>query len=199
MEQRQSITKAIENLESLFSKINKDLFDGNLELPVITISPDSTKGAYGWCTTKKVWHDKNDQEYYEINLCSEYLNRESNEIVKTLIHEMVHLENLQLGIKDTSRSGTYHNKKFKASAESHKMIVEETSNGWSCTKLSDELVTLISNYGIMDFELYRKKSSVQSKKSSTRRYVCPSCGIVIRATKEVRIICSDCDIELITD
>lgn len=30
------------------------------------------------------------------------------------------------------------------------------------------------------------------KKSSTRKYVCPKCGLNIRATKEVRIACIDC-------
>lgn len=29
-------------------------------------------------------------------------------------------------------------------------------------------------------------------KSSTRRWVCPKCGAIIRSTKEVRIICADC-------
>lgn len=29
-------------------------------------------------------------------------------------------------------------------------------------------------------------------KSSTRRWVCPKCGTIIRSTKEVRVICADC-------
>ena len=199
MDEKTSITVVINKLESLFSKLNVDLFNNQLPKPIITVSPDTTKGAYGWCTSRKVWQDKDEQEYYEINLCAEHLNREYNEICSTLIHEMIHLENLELNIKDTSRAGTYHNKKFKVAAESHGMIVEETSYGWSRTSLTEKLKELINSYGKMDFTLYRSKFTNPSKKSSTRRYVCPSCGIVIRATKEVRIICSDCDIELIND
>lgn len=30
------------------------------------------------------------------------------------------------------------------------------------------------------------------KKSSTRKYICPKCGLSIRATKVVRIACMDC-------
>ena len=30
------------------------------------------------------------------------------------------------------------------------------------------------------------------KPSSTRKYVCPCCGMSVRATKEVRIMCMDC-------
>ena len=29
-------------------------------------------------------------------------------------------------------------------------------------------------------------------KSSTRRWVCPKCGTIIRSTKDVRVICADC-------
>ena len=29
-------------------------------------------------------------------------------------------------------------------------------------------------------------------KSSTRRWICPKCGTIIRSTKEVRVICADC-------
>lgn len=50
-----SLQEVIGQLESLFSKFNKKFFDGQLEKPVITISPDTTRGAYGWCTSWKAW------------------------------------------------------------------------------------------------------------------------------------------------
>ena len=34
-------------------------------------------------------------------------------------------------------------------------------------------------------------------KSSSRRYVCPCCGMIIRATKQVNVICGDCMTKLI--
>lgn len=36
-------------------------------------------------------------------------------------------------------------------------------------------------------------SSKIKKPSSTRKYFCPSCGMSIRATRDVRIKCADCD------
>ena len=45
-----SLKPVIEELENLFSKFNARFFDGGLEKPVITVSPDHTRGAYGWCT-----------------------------------------------------------------------------------------------------------------------------------------------------
>lgn len=104
--------EAISNLEQLFDQFNEYLFEGELEKPVITIQADTTAGAYGWCTTQKIWKS-GDDEYYEINICAEHLNRSIKEVCATLIHEMVHLDNLYDGVSDTSAGGRYHNKKFK--------------------------------------------------------------------------------------
>ena len=37
------------------------------------------------------------------------------------------------------------------------------------------------------------------KSSSTRKYVCPLCGMSVRATKEVRVMCMDCEEQMLTD
>ncbi len=52
-----SLKPVIDELETLFSKFNKAFFEGKLEKPVITVSPDHTRGAYGWCTAWKAWQD----------------------------------------------------------------------------------------------------------------------------------------------
>lgn len=50
-----SLKPVIEKLESLFSSFNQKFYNGELQIPVITVSPDTTKGAYGWCTSWKAW------------------------------------------------------------------------------------------------------------------------------------------------
>lgn len=40
-----SLKPVISELESLFSTFNQALFEGKLEQPVITVSPDNTKGG----------------------------------------------------------------------------------------------------------------------------------------------------------
>lgn len=103
-----SLKPVIAELETLFSKFNARFFENKLESPVITVSPDHTRGAYGWCTSWKAWQNgAKEGGFYEINLCAEYLNRPYEETCGTLLHEMVHLQNLQDGVQDTSRSGTY--------------------------------------------------------------------------------------------
>lgn len=145
-----SLKPVIEKLENLFSKFNEKFYNNELQTPIITVSPDTTKGAYGWCTAWKAWtigeqkkvadlstltkEDleamKKDDGFYEINICAEHLARPFEQVAETLLHEMVHLYNLQIGVQDTSR-----------------------------------------------------------------KYVCPVCGCIIRATKEVHVICGDCSVE----
>jgi hypothetical protein len=194
-----SLQQVIEKLENLFSMFNDHFYNGELQTPVITASPNRTKNAYGWCTGWKAWKGKNEGGYYEINLCAEYLSRPFLDVCETLIHEMVHLANLQNEIKDTSRGGTYHNKEFKITAKSHGLTVSKTKSGWNKTALTDETTewlksTLGNEAG---FTLYREKllklSAAGVKKQSSRKYVCLCCGTIIRATKEVNVTCSDCD------
>lgn len=149
-----SLKPVIDKLEGLFSKFNEKFYNNELQFPVITVSPDTTKGAYGWCTAWKAWSTsepkkvadiskmtKEDLEamkkegFYEINICAEYLARPFEQVAETLLHEMVHLYNLQVGIQDTSRGGTYHNKKYKEAAEQHGLTVDKDAKyGWTKNK-----------------------------------------------------------------
>lgn len=197
---RATITPMIKELESLFSKLNERYFDGKLETPVITIAPDTCR-AYGWFTTWRAWKEtdnKDGEGYYEINITSDYLDRTPVEIAATLLHEMVHLFNAMKNINDCSRGGKYHNVKFKEAAESHGLLVEKDSRyGWSQTIPTEETKAYLKSLNLQ-FTLYRptpKKGQRVRKKSSTRKYVCPVCGTIIRATKEVHVTCSDCDVE----
>ena len=143
----------------------------------------------------------NDEGYYEINLSAEYLNNHIDVIVATLLHEMVHLYNLQEGIKDNSRSGYYHNKNFKDSAEAHGLTVEkDEKSGYSKTSLSDEAVEFVSSLTEIQFDLFRtgdKREIAKSPKTTVHRYVCPTCGNIVRATKVVRVGCLDCNLEML--
>lgn len=172
-------------------------------MPVIAVSPDTTSGAYGWCTTWKAWKSKDDESkdggFYEINMCAEHLTRPFEEVCGTLLHEMVHLDNIGKEIKDTSRNGTYHNKRFKETAEQHGLSIDRDSKyGWTITKLNDDAKAFVATLDGSAFQLFREKAPRLSKagSSSSRKYVYPCCGLIVRATKEVRVICGDCGVEL---
>ncbi len=198
-ETKATVIPMIKQLESLFSKLNDKFFEGKLETPVITIAPDTCR-AYGWFTTFRAWKETDNKEsegYYEINVTCDYLNRTPVEIATTLLHEMVHLYCEMNGIKDTSRSGNYHNKNYKKAAEDHGLIVTKVEkSGFSQTEPTTETAEYLDSLNLK-FDLYRPTPEKEQviKKSSTRKYVCPHCGSIIRATKPVRVICADCGVE----
>lgn len=192
--------EAVKTLEDLFNKFNAHLFNSEIETPVITISPDTTSGAYGWCTTQKIWKSS-DEEYYEINICAEHLNRPFNEVCATLIHEMVHLHNIGNGIQDTSANGRYHNKKFKETAEKHGLVIEKDSRaGWTITKLHEDTAKWIAeNIEYKGFDLARAKKAKKTAgaKSKYNYYMCPCCGVKFYSVHQIRAICEDCGEEFI--
>jgi len=96
-------------LYKAFDHFNKELCPKALPHPVITIAPAGRRNAMGW-------HSKNrwsigEHALTEINLCPEYFERPVEEVLETLIHEMVHMSNAQDGIKDCNAQQR-HNKKF---------------------------------------------------------------------------------------
>ena len=197
-----SLTTVIKELESLYSKLNKEFFNDELQKAVVACSPDHTKSCYGWCTTWKAWKDTSDEStgFYEINICAEHMSRSFEEIVGTLLHEMVHLWNIQNGVKDCSRGNSYHNKAYKESAEKRGLIVtKDEKYGYCKTTLNDFGLDFVEREKSDCFKLVRTKMAdtekTEKKKSSSKKYICPDCGAIVRATKEVRIICADCDVE----
>lgn len=186
-------------LGKLYDFANAKLFGGELVKPVITVQRDERNKTNGWWSVGKVWKENGEDEgEHELNMTAQQLNRPINEIAATLIHEMCHQYASVNNLQDCSRSGTYHNKLFKKIAETHGLNVECMPQiGWSYTTLTDETAAMIADY-VKDNPatvIYRlpvvKGQTV--KTSSTRKYVCPICGQSVRATKQVNIICADCN------
>lgn len=192
----------IAELHRAFKMFNENLFNNGLPEPAILIqSRGNKKLTLGWCSVQKIWKNEiTEEEKYEINIVAEALNRGVYPVMTTLLHEMVHLYNLVNGIKDTSRGNTYHNMKFKQTAESHGLLIEHADKiGWSVSELQGTTMNLIDSYefdeavfslGRRDFDAEEKPK--KKKKSSSRKYICPECGTSIRASKDVNICCADC-------
>ena len=190
--------ETIHRLEEMFDQFNKELFDNELERPILTVQADTTKGAYGWCTTQKIWKSEK-EEYYEINICAEHLNRPIKEVCATLIHEMVHLDNLYKGVQDTSANGRYHNRKFKETAEARGLVIDKDPRyGWTKTSLNDDLAKWIEeNIGDKGFDLARarKIGRASGSKKKYNFYVCPCCGVKFYSIYEINATCDDCGIQ----
>lgn len=205
-----------EVLEYGFEVLNEVYFDNALPPAVVTIM--SSPKTYGHFTVGKVWKAE-ESHYNEINISAEHLDRDIEHTMATLMHEMVHFYCQLNDIADTSKNGRYHNKNFKREAEARGLIISYHKYiGYSVTEPSSEFAKVIQNHGIQKpLEINRdgvmmftgtnggsdgdngkngtdgNGGETAKKKTSTRKYICPCCGNSFRATKDIRVLCMDCN------
>lgn len=127
MKELTSYNRVAGYLNKVFDLLNAEFFENALSRPTITIQ--STPRAYGHFSLREdTWVSKLGGTH-EINIGAGTLARPIEEVAATLLHEMVHYYNYENGIQDCSRGNTYHNRRFKAAAEAHGLIVEHSDKG----------------------------------------------------------------------
>ena len=207
MKQLTSYNRAAGYLNKIFDLLNQEFFESTLSRPTITIQ--STPKAYGHFSLRDdTWISKLGNTH-EINIGAGTLARPIENVAATLLHEMVHYYNYENGIQDCSRGNTYHNRRFKEAAEARGLLVTHSDTyGWSHTEPGEALLDFVLENGLTDILLNRNEQmgyrvtgtgthsgtggGRAPKPSSTRKYTCPCCGMSVRATKIVRILCMDC-------
>ena len=213
MKELTSYNRVAGYLNKVFDLLNAEFFENALSRPTITIQ--STPRAYGHFSLREdTWVSKLGGTH-EINIGAGTLARPIEDVAATLLHEMVHYYNYENGIQDCSRGNTYHNRRFKAAAEAHGLLVEHSDKyGWSHTSPSDELLDFILENGLTDILISRNEfagfhitgtgthsgaegTTPPPRMSSTRKYICPCCGNSVRAIKEVHIACLDCSAPMV--
>lgn len=209
MKELTSYNRAAGYLNKIFDLLNRTYFENALSRPTITIQ--STPKAYGHFSLRAdTWLSKNGATH-EINIGAGTLARPIEEVTATLLHEMVHYYNYETGVQDCSRGNTYHNRRFKESAESHGLCVEHSEKyGWSRTFPSDDLLAFVMDNNLTDILIESSgfrivgtgthsgtNGGTPPRTSSTRKYACPCCGSSVRATKSVHIACMDCNRQML--
>lgn len=205
-----------EVLEYGFDVLNKVYFDG--ELPPIVITIMSAPRSNGHFTINREWRVA-EERFNEINISAEHLDRPIENIMATLMHEMVHYYCFINNLQDTSQNFRYHNKLYKREAEKRGLIISQGKYiGWSITEPSPEFIEVIKSHGIekpmdinrdgMQIDLAgllgvlgglpgadgaKGVGIVTKPKCSTRKYICPCCGNSFRATKDINVMCMDCN------
>lgn len=214
MKQMTSYNRVAGYLNKIFDLLNKEYFESSLSRPTITIQ--STPKAYGHFSLKDDTWISSIGSSHEINIGAGTIGRPIEFIVATMLHEMVHYYNYENGIQDCSRGYTYHNKHFKEAAEARGLSVTRSDKyGWSDTEPTEELLDFVIDNQLTDILINRNEgfsfdgsedgsqsdgangTQTPIRTSSSRKYICPCCGMSVRATREVRIKCIDCDEEMI--
>lgn len=237
---------SVQEIERLYDFLNEKFFESALSKPVITLQPDEKCHALGWFIPYRIWKDGGGYSDCELNISANFLDRNVEDIVATLLHEMCHQYAFINNIKDCCRRGHYHNKNFARIAKAHGLEVRQTKDrGFAATRLSEEAKRIIGGIDIAGKVIYRKlteediyedaarvvrqeakkigltidedskefvsevkkrivdkqleKMLKGRKPSSTRKYICNSCGQSVRATREVDIICGKCNQPMVVD
>lgn len=210
--------RAIQVLNKMYKAANEYYFDGELEDVCITIQ--SSVRTYAHISVSPVWRNVDGKQMREINLSAEHLMRCNDgeygvlSVCSSLLHEMSHLYNLMHEIKDCSLNG-YHNRKFAKTAEeiAHLKISKHPVYGWTITEPTESQLEFCTAFGFEDFLFARDADFPIStgtgtpatgngngnppkvkKPSNSKRYQCPCCKAIVRATSFVNIICADCNV-----
>lgn len=210
MKQINKMSRLTNELEKTFNLLNEYMFNNELPTPIITVIP--TPRAYAHYVPFDIWSTK-DTSKREINIASGTLDRPLENIIASLVHEMVHMYNdIILNEADTSNKGVYHNKVFKREAEAHGLIVTRSEKyGYSHTEPAEALIDfLLEHEELREIEMCRANPAlvsvgigthtgnsnglkpISTNNSHHRKYICPCCDNSVRATKQVNIICGDC-------
>ena len=201
MKQITSYVGAVGYLNKLFDLLNQRFFNSELVRPTITIQ--SSPKTYGHFTLRGDTWKSSTGDSFEINIAAGTLNRPIELTATTLYHEMVHLYCATHGLKDTSNHYAYHNATFKREAEAHGGAVVERAPrahyGWTVTKPSEAMLSFVQEHKLTDILIARNEGMVPlaPTKTHSRKYVCPCCGMSIRATRVVNVACLDCDEQLL--
>lgn len=211
MKQLSNYKRVTGYLDKIFNLLNQNYFSGELPKAVITVQ--STPKAYGHFTCYDAWHCA-DEGFKEINIGAGTLDRPIENVTATLLHEMIHEYCFIHQIKDTSRGGSYHNKRFKAEAEQRGLQIDYDSRiGWSITSPTEDLLNFCIENGLTDILIARndligfnpaiirgKGTASTTRRSSYRKHICPKCLSTARTTKDMKLICGECnEVMIMTD
>lgn len=187
---------------ALFNAINKNVF--NSQIPDVSVVVSMSTKPYVHFVP----------ESFHLACSTGLLLMSDVELLNAFLREMIHIyDYVILKVSDRSRGGTYYNKRFAHTARIFNIPVERNDRyGFQITsELSASeiignrrLLHCLASMRSMIFpeEISSQLSSTDNKHQTTpypnaRRYVCPKCGTIVRATKKVNILCGDCNIAMV--
>ncbi len=109
---------------------------------ILGAGSETRRGLFKWGHFAAARWQVADTNRPEVLVSGEGLKRGARAVLATLLHEAAHgLANTR-GVKDTSRQGRWHNRRFAALAGELGLKVEvDTKTGWSQTSLTDQLAS----------------------------------------------------------
>jgi hypothetical protein len=159
---------------------------------IVHVATKGQKNCYGYFQPDA--YTKDGKTVHQVTMCAETFASGIDQIVSTLIHEIVHATNHLSGVNDCNNNR--HNGNFKALAELFGLIVAKgtASQGWAITSMSAELKQWVDELIKPDADAFTLlaniKATKEKKPSKMVKWEC-DCTIV-RCATALNVTCDDC-------
>jgi len=183
-----------------FNWFNKELF-GN-RLPPVMFTLTRRTGANGYFHAEQFKHRADGGATHEIALNPNTMDRDICAVLSTLVHEMTHLEQQEYG---TPSKGGHHNMEW-----ANMMLRVGLTPTDGTGKMTGRKVTHMIDEGgpfdtaladLMPFDIpyfTQPRDKAEKKRDISKvKHTCPSCDAKAWAKMGSRLICGDCDQELV--
>jgi hypothetical protein len=190
-----------------FHYFNERLFGA--ELPDCLITLQRKASTYGYFAGGRFGSADGQVVTDEIAMNpTHFKDRSAREILSTLAHEMAHLWQHHFG--NVSRGG-YHNKEWALKMRSIGLIPSDTGQvggkdtGQRMTHYIDDgglfnrycTELLGTGFTLPYVELWAETAKGKAKNKT--KFICCECGSAAWGKPELRIICAECDVEMVVD
>ena len=187
------IAENIKYFQQIIDWINNEYFDNQVGIIVVP-------GHYSFTKTPKV-EIKNGRinTFVYVDFFFFFINK--NECVKSLFHQVIMIYSELLPKPDyqsynfgiSSNRGMYLNYRYARLINYLGGTVKKHEKyGYRINELPKNLQEYLNTINFNNFNIYIPEENKASK-SSTRKYICPCCGNSFRATKDLNVLCMDCN------
>jgi hypothetical protein len=187
-------------LDHAFNFFNKALFEQRL--PPVMFTLTRRTGANGYFHAEQFKHRADGDATHEIALNPNAMDRDIRAVLGTLVHEMTHLEQQEYG---TPSKGGHHNMQW-----ANMMLRVGLTPTDGTGKMTGRKVTHMIDEGgpfdtaladLMPFDIpyftQPRAKAEKAKDKSKLKHICPSCDAKAWAKMGSRLICGDCNEELV--
>ena len=195
-------------LDKAFNHFNERLFESRLSPVMITLT--RKRGAHGYFWAEQFKHREDGDTTHEIALNPNTMDRTLEAVLSTLVHEMTHLEQQEFG---TPGKKGHHNKAWVKLMERVGLIPSDTGEpggkqtGRKVThyiNLEGPFVGALQELTDAGFDLpyFTQPLATDGAKKrdlSKVKRTCPHCDAKAWAKQGMRLICADCDAEMIEE
>ena len=195
------------DLQQAYALFNEKLFGGRLPECLITMQRRSH--TYGYFAGERFGATDGSGHVDEIALNpAHFKDRSTEEVLSTLVHEMVHLWQHHFGQHRSQRA--YHNKEWAAKMEAVGLVPSATGEpggkktGQHVSHYIEEggafavaCAGLVKQGFVVPYadeweEGSAAKTKRKKKAASKTKYTCPSCSLNVWGKPEIKVVCGAC-------